>query len=391
MCLKVVETVIVLHDQGNHFTFDIRTGDLTRVNETAALLLSLADGTQSIDTILQEVSRGSGRDKVEKCRKWLEKSIDSGLIVAHEADTPAPALQAADLHAIAARLMSQDEVRKAYLVQKKAVELPTAEPAHWYQMAELAHIAGLRDEARHAYEQYFAFHPDDPEVAHILNALRNTPLPSRAPDDYIRHLYQRFSATYETDMRQDLRYAAPEHLLAAIKQSLDGRKGLVAADLGCGTGLFGSKLRPLCSCLLGVDLSPEMLQIAGSTQAYDRLECAEISEWLNQEPLERYELITFCDTLIYFGDLKPVLDGCFRHIKPGGLVAFTLEKSETPPLVLGDSGRFRHHRNHVRDAAALAGFEVAHRSEKTLRMEYGKPVVGLVTVLKMPETVAAKA
>lgn len=390
MRLKVAEPMIVLHDQGNHFTFDTRTGDLTRVNETAALLLSLADGTRSIDSILLEASRNASRNKVEKSRKWLEKAVDSGLLVGHEPDNPAPALQAADLHAIAARLMSQDEVRKAYLVQKRVVELPSAQPAHWYQMAELAHIAGLRDEARLAYEQYFAFHPADPEVAHILHALRNAPLPDRAPDDYIKHLYQRFSVTYEADMRQDLRYAAPEHLLAAIKQRLAGRKDLVAADLGCGTGLFGTKLQPLCCRLLGVDLSPEMLEIAASTQAYDRLECAEISIWLNHEPPEHYDLITFCDTLIYFGDLRPVLAGCFRHLKPGGLVAFTLEKSDTLPLVLGDSGRFRHHRNHVRDAAAQAGFEVVYRSEKTLRMEYGKPVVGLVTVLKMPETVAGK-
>jgi predicted TPR repeat methyltransferase len=186
-------------------------------------------------------------------------------------------------------------------------------------------------------------------------------------------------------MCDELRYVAPDVLATAIRRCLTGRSGLAAVDLGCGTGLFGLRIRPLCKSLAGVDLSPEMLEQSRSRDVYDDLECAEITAWLAEDGDEAFDLIGFCDTLIYFGDLKTVLSGCLKHLKPGGLVAFTLEKGETAPFQLADSGRFQHHKTHVRDAARMAGLEVLFRTEQTLRMEYGVAVTGLVTVLQKPD------
>jgi predicted TPR repeat methyltransferase len=273
-------------------------------------------------------------------------------------------------------------VRLAYLVQKKAAMLAPDEPMIAYRLAELAHIMGLRNEARTAYEFYFRHFPGDHETALILSALRDEPPPERAPDDFLTFVYRRFSGFYEETMCDDLKYHAPEHLLAAIRKASGSCKDLVSLDLGCGTGLFGMKLRPCCRRLVGVDISPEMLKIAESRQVYDSLAEAEINRWLDQTPVEQYDLITLCDTLIYFGNLEPVLKRSLPHLKPSGLLAFTLEKGEISPFRLSDSGRFQHHKNHVRDTAKSVGLEVVERSEKVLRLEYGTEVVGLVTVLR---------
>jgi predicted TPR repeat methyltransferase len=63
-------------------------------------------------------------------------------------------------------------------------------------------------------------------------------------------------------------------------------------------------------------------------------------------------------------------------------MVFTVERGETGPFQLTDSGRYTHSETHIRDIARLAGLRVASLTEGLLRYEYGKPVVGLVTVLR---------
>jgi predicted TPR repeat methyltransferase len=382
MNLRIGDSILVLTDQGVHYSFDTKNGELSRINETAAQVLEMADGTHSAQMIFDNLADRLGRDKAEKSRKWIEKAIESGLISTQSNSEPAKVLNALELQNIAAQLSADGESRKAYLIQKRAIQIEPVDPMIWHQMGELAHAMGYLDEARVAYEHYFTHFPSDPGVAHILCALRNEPPPSRAPDAFVKNLYQQFSEFYEENMCGELQYAAPDRLFSAIKKCISGHTNLIAADLGCGTGLFGMRLRQICTRLIGVDLSPEMLAKADLQNVYDMLECAEITQWLSCDPKQPFDLITFCDTLIYFGDLQKVISGCIHHLKPSGFIAFTLEKGEAFPFKLSDSGRFQHHRNHIRDLARDANLKIVHRSEEVLRLEYGKPVIGLVTVLQ---------
>jgi predicted TPR repeat methyltransferase len=59
-----------------------------------------------------------------------------------------------------------------------------------------------------------------------------------------------------------------------------------------------------------------------------------------------------------------------------------MERGERFPFQLTDTGRYAHHPDHVREAAAAAGLTVAYLDEAFLRMEYGVPVTGLFAVLK---------
>lgn len=382
MNLRICDSILVLTDQGVHYSFDTKNGELSRINETAAHVLEMADGTHSARVIFDHLSERLGRDKAEKCKKWIEKAIESGIIVAQSNSEPALKHTADELHLIAASLNANSESRKAYLVQKRAIQIEPVDAMNWHQMGELAHSMGYLDEARVAYEHYYTHFPNDPGVAHILCALRNEPPPSRAPDAFVKNLYQQFSSFYEENMCEELQYAAPDRLFSAIRKCISGHTNLIAADLGCGTGLFGMRLRQICTRLIGVDLSPEMLAKADSRNVYDMLKCAEITQWLSRDPQQPFDLITFCDTLIYFGDLQQVISGCINHLKPSGFIAFTLEKGEVFPFKLSDSGRFQHHKNHIRDLSRNVELKIVHRSEEVLRLEYGKPVIGLVTVLQ---------
>jgi predicted TPR repeat methyltransferase len=132
--------------------------------------------------------------------------------------------------------------------------------------------------------------------------------------------------------------------------------------------------------MTGVDLSPEMIELARARNIYDRLEVGEITEWLNRTS-ESFDLIVSCDCLIYFGDLGEIVRAAANRLKPAGVFALTMEHGEQFPFSLTDTGRYAHHRDHVREVAAAAGLAVASLDEGFLRMEYGVPVTGLFAVL----------
>jgi predicted TPR repeat methyltransferase len=238
--------------------------------------------------------------------------------------------------------------------------------------------------ARASYERYLELAPGDPEVEHVLAALRDEAPPARASDRCIVRLYERFAGHYDESMCGDLGYAAPDLLAGAIAGVLGGRRGLAVLDLGCGTGLAGARLRPYAGRLVGIDLSPEMLRLAERRGLYDALEVAEITEWLGRDGVGRFDLIASCDTLIYFGDLGPVLRASAARLAPGGGLALTVERGDVAPFRLADSGRFTHHPDHIRAAAREAGLTVTRLDEAVLRQEYGEPVVGLVAALRRP-------
>jgi predicted TPR repeat methyltransferase len=144
--------------------------------------------------------------------------------------------------------------------------------------------------------------------------------------------------------------------------------------------LSGIALKQWAAQMTGVDLSPEMIELARARNIYDRLEIGEITEWLHRTG-ETFDLILSCDCLIYFGDLGEIVSATAKRLKPGGVFALTMERGERYPFSLTDTGRYAHHHDHVREVAAAAGLRVLSLDEGFLRMEYGVAVTGLFAVL----------
>jgi predicted TPR repeat methyltransferase len=124
-----------------------------------------------------------------------------------------------------------------------------------------------------------------------------------------------------------------------------------------------------------------MLVQAGKRGVYDRLEEGDLLTPLNRAPAA-WDLILAADVLVYLGDLRPVFAGAARALKPGGLFAFTVERSADEGWALGPRGRFLHGEGYLREGAQAAGLAVAHLARAELRRERGDPVAGFVTVLE---------
>jgi predicted TPR repeat methyltransferase len=369
--------------EDGYLAYDIKSHRLHRLNPAAALIVELSDGTRNEAEICAELTPILGASGLDACVQWIATARAEGLLQYVEANAELPdAPSAKDLREAARDLRAEGYVLAAFVCQHYAVSLAPDDARQWRYLGDLAHIVGRREDARAAYERYLALHPQDPEIEHILVSLRDEAPPPRAPNRCIEQLYSRFAEFYEENMCEDLEYRGPEHLNEALEAELGTLGDLEVLDIGCGTGLVGRYLRPRARRLAGIDLSPEMVAHARKTNFYDTLEVAEITEWLARPNAADFNLITACDTFIYFGNLRQVIVPAARRLRPGGWLGFTVERSDTAPDRMNDNGRFSHSSSHIADAANDAGLSVSRITECVLRYEYGAPVTALVVILR---------
>src|SRR5207237_9684498 len=95
---------------------------------------------------------------------------------------------------------------------------------------------------------------------------------------------------------------------------------------GCRTGLCGERVKPFARRLVGVDLSLEMLKRAGVRKLYDDLILGELTAFVGAVPAA-WDLVVSADTLVYLGDLAPVMAAALRGLRPGGNLVFTLRRA----------------------------------------------------------------
>jgi predicted TPR repeat methyltransferase len=372
----------LIQTENGYAAYEPITDKLHELNPTASLIVELCDGKRSVEEICAFLAPMLPAGSTEGVKSWIEEGIAAGLLVPDgDPGNAHRELTAAELHKISRRLRYRDKEQIALLCQQQATALAPNDPDMWYDLGEMAEMVGKRDEARAAYEKYIEFKPDDAEIKHILVALRGEPAPPRMPNLALEQMYADFSRTFEKNLCEELGYKGPQQVRELIDPLLGDRQNLAVLDLGCGTGLAGVQFKPRAARLIGVDISPEMVELARARNLYDRLDVAEITEWL-AHCSERFELIVCCDCLIYFGDLRQVLLPVAELLCPRGVLAFTLERGEHHPHQLVDSGRYTHHENHVREVAAEAKLNVTRLEEAFLRDEYGKPLTGLFVVLE---------
>jgi predicted TPR repeat methyltransferase len=207
--------------------------------------------------------------------------------------------------------------------------------------------------------------------------------PARAGDGFIRYSFDHFARTFDKKLEQ-LEYHAPELVAAATAKALgDPQANLDVVDAGCGTGWCGPLLRPYARRLIGVDLSPAMLEKARVRQVYDELVEAELTAYFQAAAAESRDLIASADTLVYFGDLRPLSAAVAHVLRPGGCFIFTIEKAgDAVPagqgFFLQPHGRYCHTEQYARSVMEESGMKIREITPCVLRMELGKPVQGMV-------------
>jgi len=254
-----------------------------------------------------------------------------------------------------------------------------------FVLGEVCRMLEDRDGARAHWERCAALDPDDRTGVRLaLAALGALPTPPRPDPAWIATLFDSYAAGFDRHLTETLGYVGPELVAAAARHWAGERAGsLAVADVGCGTGLAGVALRPIAATLVGVDLSPAMIERAGERGLYDRLDVADLVGWLDQET-GPFDLIVAADVFNYFGDLTPPLEGVRRRLAPGGRLIATLEElAESAPegYRLAPALRYVHAPGYIETIAATVGLRVAASRPVTLRRQAGEPVRSLLVEL----------
>jgi len=271
---------------------------------------------------------------------------------------------------------------------RRAVTLLPQSPEARLALAHACREAGLREEAVSAARGALSL-PGLPEslrtqAAFLLAALGEGAVPGRAPAAYVRELFDQYAPRFAEDLEGRLGYRTPALLAALLREAgvaPDSSRGVL--DLGCGTGLSGLALAPFARRLEGLDLSPRMLAEAARAGCYAALHEADLLDFLPRHPAA-FDLVAAADVLNYLGELGPALRGAAAALRPGGLLAFSVETAVAGEegYALGPGLRYRHAVPPLRALLAGAGLTLLAEQAVTLRQEQRRPVPGTLLLAR---------
>jgi len=271
---------------------------------------------------------------------------------------------------------------------KMAISLKPDHDLAYERLGMILYRAGKTKEMAELYADWVKYNPDNPTARHMYAAAAGEAVPDRASDDYVRTTFDGFAETFDENL-QELGYRAPQLLVDALERHLGpvaAGAGIDILDVGAGTGLCGPMLRARARRLVGVDLSTAMLEKARARRVYDELVAMELGEFMRTHP-GSYDVVLSADTLVYFGALEEVLAAAASSLRPGGLLTFTLERSEPPDATtrfrMGPHGRYLHGGSYVESSLRSAGFGRTEISPAVLRVELGDDVHGMVVVAQL--------
>ena len=280
------------------------------------------------------------------------------------------------------RQRRRDEAVKCY---RRVLELNPKFAGAYENIALLLLRIGRPDLTADVYRRWVAVEPNNPIARHMAAAYSEATTPTRAEDEYVAKIFDRFADTFDEALA-NLHYAAPGLLTAALTEVIPfTERRLAVLDAGCGTGLCGPLLRSSARRLVGVDLSSGMLAKARERQLYDELHESELVAFMRAHPRE-YDVVISADTLVYFGALEDATMAAASALKPGGVLAFTVEAEpvgSTEKFRLHKSGRYSHSQDYLRECLEAAGFTVLLIEGGVLRKENGLDVLGYVVLARM--------
>ncbi len=272
-------------------------------------------------------------------------------------------------------LARPDEARTAY---RRALEIDPHFPRALKHLGVLLQECGELDAAAECFRQLLTANPSDDMARHMLAATAGETTAS-APAGYVTRLFDDYADRFDSHLSQ-ISYRVPEQIRDMVVDIAGGEQlEWRILDLGCGTGLCGEAMRPLAAFLAGADLSPRMIAKSRERNIYDSLITGSIEDALEGQE-SAFNLIVAGDVFTYVGDLASTFAGSARALRPGGLMAFSIEEADGDNYRLCSTGRYAHSPAYVDKTAVASGLSVVHRRDIVLRDD-PEPIRAQIVVL----------
>ncbi|CAH0482027.1 unnamed protein product [Peronospora belbahrii] len=234
-------------------------------------------------------------------------------------------------------------------------------------------------------------------ATHSLATLEDAITIRTAAPAYVAEVFDELADSFEEKLVAHLEYHVPWQLVEALQIlspagfiSTDSKTEptWVVADVGCGTGLCGRLLRPHVKHIVGVDISPLMIEKTREKGSYDELHTVDIVPFLESCANESLDLVISADVWIYVGALEQVFELSARKLRAStGWMAFSIElcnpraTDNAVEYRLASSGRFQHAHSYIASLASCFGFTIALQEGITVRKESGEPIPGRIYLL----------
>jgi len=116
---------------------------------------------------------------------------------------------------------------------------------------------------------------------------------------------------------------------------------------------------------------------------YDTLQHADVVEALDSAP-QCFDLVIAADVFIYVGRLESVFEGVAKVLRPGGWLAFTVERApDEHDVLLLPSLRHAHSAPYLSRLAQAHGLQVRVLREAPIREDQGQPVPGWYVLMQV--------
>lgn len=292
-------------------------------------------------------------------------------------------------NSVAMGLRLQGRLDDASVHCQRAIALKPEQAAFYSNLAQILKGQGKLTDAAQALEKVLTLKPDDETCRHLLAAMRNETT-ERAPASYVRDTFDYYAENFDAHLVNKLEYRTPEQLAELIVAHVRPSVGsLNVLDMGCGTGLFGVCIKPYARRLVGVDLSPKMVEQADKRAIYDELVVADLLKWLGQQEATSFDLLAASDVFNYLGNLTPVFEQARRILRSGGMLAFSIEIGSDPDkdYCLASTGRYQQTPAYIRRLAQAQGFSEVRSQSVAIRKEQDVPVQGELCLFKLDPVV----
>jgi predicted TPR repeat methyltransferase len=233
-----------------------------------------------------------------------------------------------------------------------------------------------------AWKEAARLRPDWIEPQYYLASANEGAAPASAPARYVTRLFDKYAHEFDRHLLRQLEYKVPDLIAQAIE-----RAGMQHADevidLGCGTGLSGLAVRSLAGRMVGVDLSPKMIEKARERNIYDELVAGDLMDVLKERQCD-VDLILAADVFVYVGELSEVFAAINSALRPGGVLAFSVEttRDNEGDLVLRESRRFSHSRSYIEGLVEKTGLELIDLTDAILRVDGRDIIEGMIVVVR---------
>ena len=276
-------------------------------------------------------------------------------------------------------------------LQVQALELAPVWAAGWHQLGTYRAKANDLAGAAEAWRKVLAFSPIDIFGAGLkLSLTGQAKAPPVPPSEYVAALFDGYSDRFDTALVEDLGYCVPERLTALLVDVAGVEAHFAKViDLGCGTGLFGERIRLKTSWLDGYDLSQGMLAKAEEKGVYDHLGQADIGPGFNPDGFDngiKADLVAASDVFAYFGDLDGVISIASGLVRTGGLIAFSCEAGEDEAdWLLQTSLRYCHGAGYLRALMERHDLAIEKLEREPIRRDGNDTIMGYLVIARKQE------